>query len=238
MAALELGASRRRRLQAAPPRPCAVARRRVPAARQASSTSSGTTKGAAVPAQRLAGAGDLVGAERRSRGPCGCRPWSGAPKPMMVLQAISVGRSGRCAPLRWRAAIASGSWPSTVDRVPAGGLEAGDLVGRVRTATTAPSMVMLLSSHSTISLLSFRWPASAIASWLMPSIRQPSPAMHIGVVVDQIVAEAGVQDALGHRHADGVGDALAERAGGGLDAGGVAVFRVAGGRGSRAGGNS
>jgi hypothetical protein len=35
------------------------------------------------------------------------------------------------------------------------------------------------------------------------------------------------QDLLGQRHADGVGDALAQRAGGGLDAGGVAVFRVA-----------
>jgi hypothetical protein len=40
-----------------------------------------------------------------------------------------------------------------------------------------PSMEMLLSSNSTISLLSFRWPASVMASWLMPSIRQPSPAM-------------------------------------------------------------
>src|SRR3546814_2317820 len=50
----------------------------------------------------------------------------------------------------------------------------------------------------------------------------------IGVVIDQIVAEAGVQQTLGERHADGVGEALAERAGGGLDAGGVAVFRVPG----------
>src|SRR3546814_16983439 len=42
------------------------------------------------------------------------------------------------------------------------------------------------------------------------------------------VAEAGVKQTLGERHADGVGEALAERAGGGLDAGGVAVFRVPG----------
>jgi hypothetical protein len=39
--------------------------------------------------------------------------------------------------------------------------------------------------------------------------------------------ELGGQHLFGQRHADGVGDALAERAGGGLDAGGVAVFRVA-----------
>ena len=54
----------------------------------------------------------------------------------------------------------------------------------------------------------------------------------IGVVVDDVVAgtvELGGEDLLGQRHADGVGDALAERAGGGLDAGGVAVFGVAGG---------
>ncbi|MNU00426.1 hypothetical protein D3C72_2435540 [compost metagenome] len=39
-----------------------------------------------------------------------------------------------------------------------------------------PSIEMLLSSQKTISLLSLRWPASEIASWLMPSMRQPSPA--------------------------------------------------------------
>ena len=41
---------------------------------------------------------------------------------------------------------------------------------------TGPSMEMLLLSQKTTSLFSLRWPASAIASWLMPSIRQPSPA--------------------------------------------------------------
>ena len=43
-----------------------------------------------------------------------------------------------------------------------------------------------------------------------------------GVGVEQAALAAG-----GHRHADRVADALAERAGGGLDAGGVAVLRVA-----------
>ncbi|MCY1515307.1 hypothetical protein D9M68_498890 [compost metagenome] len=58
---------------------------------------------------------------------------------------------------------------------------------------------------------------------------------HVGVVVDDVVAvtvELGGQHLLGDGHADGVGEALAERAGGGLDARGVAVFRVA--RGARA----
>ena len=54
----------------------------------------------------------------------------------------------------------------------------------------------------------------------------------VGVVVHDLVAvavEFAGQQLLGQRHADRVGDALAERAGGGLDAGGVAVFGVAGG---------
>ena len=48
-----------------------------------------------------------------------------------------------------------------------------------------------------------------------------------GVGVEHAALAAG-----GHRHADRVADALAERAGGGLDAGGVAVLRVAGGLGA------
>ncbi|GAB1459121.1 hypothetical protein MASR2M50_08950 [Thauera sp.] len=54
----------------------------------------------------------------------------------------------------------------------------------------------------------------------------------VGVVVDHLMAgavELGGEDLFGERHADRVGDALAERAGGGLDAGGVAVLGVAGG---------
>ena len=52
----------------------------------------------------------------------------------------------------------------------------------------------------------------------------------VGVVVDD--GEAGLvealgQPALGERHTDAVAEALAERAGGGFDAGGMAVFGVA-----------
>ena len=53
---------------------------------------------------------------------------------------------------------------------------------------------------------------------------------HVGVVVDDVVAftvELRAQHLLGDGEADGVGDALAERAGGGLDTRGVTVFRVA-----------
>ena len=51
----------------------------------------------------------------------------------------------------------------------------------------------------------------------------------IGLVIDQFAAEARLEMAFGHRHADGVAEALAQRAGGGLDAGGVAIFGMAGG---------
>ena len=48
----------------------------------------------------------------------------------------------------------------------------------------------------------------------------------IGGVIDQPGAETRGQQALAQGHADGGRDALAERPGGGLDAGGEAVFRM------------
>ena len=52
---------------------------------------------------------------------------------------------------------------------------------------------------------------------------------HIGVVIDQLVAEMGVHDALGEREADRIAKALAKRTGGGLDARGMAIFGMPGG---------
>ena len=54
----------------------------------------------------------------------------------------------------------------------------------------------------------------------------------IGAVVDQLVAEAGREHALGQRHADRRGQSLAERAGGGLNPGAMAMFGVTGGDGA------
>ena len=51
---------------------------------------------------------------------------------------------------------------------------------------------------------------------------------HAGVVVDQLAAEAVAQHPLGDGHADGVGEALPERAGRDLDADGVAGLGVPG----------
>ena len=49
----------------------------------------------------------------------------------------------------------------------------------------------------------------------------------VGVMVDERVAELGVEHALGERHADRRRNALAERAGRRLDAGGHEVFGMA-----------
>ncbi len=49
---------------------------------------------------------------------------------------------------------------------------------------------------------------------------------HIGVMVNKAVAELCVQDALGQRHADSIGNALTKGTGGGLDACGMTIFRV------------
>ena len=56
----------------------------------------------------------------------------------------------------------------------------------------------------------------------------PVAGDHVGVVVDEVAAEALAEDPLGDRHADRVTEALPERAGGDLDAVGVAGLRMAG----------
>ena len=51
---------------------------------------------------------------------------------------------------------------------------------------------------------------------------------HIGIVIDEIVAEARIQQPLGQRHADRRRNALPQRSGGGLDARRMAVFGMTG----------
>ena len=55
---------------------------------------------------------------------------------------------------------------------------------------------------------------------------------HPGAVIDQLLAPARAQHLLGHGHAHGGGEALAERARGGLDARRVVDLRMAGGAGA------
>ena len=147
----------------------------------------------------------------------GCRPWSGAPLPMIVLQAISDGRSVLPA-RRWIAAsIAPGSWPSTRVGVPAVGLEAGQLVVRdgERGRAVDRDAVVVEQDDQPVQLAGGRRASRLVAD----ALHQAAVAGDdLGAVVDELVAEAGGQMALGHGHADRVGQALAQRPGRGLDA--------------------
>ena len=49
----------------------------------------------------------------------------------------------------------------------------------------------------------------------------------IGAMVDDRIAMAAVEEPLGKRHADRIAESLGKRAGGGFDAGRMAMFRVA-----------
>ena len=89
---------------------------------------------------------------------------------------------------------------------------------------SGPSIEMPLSSNSTISLLSLQV-AGERDRLLADAFHQIAVGgEHIGVVIDELVAELRGQMPLGDRHADRVGEALAERAGGGLDARRVTEF--------------
>ena len=101
--------------------------------------------------------------------------FAGLPKPITVLQSIKTGWSLPLASVSARS-ISAALCPSQDSTFqPAAAKRARWSVRSDR--LTAPSMVMSLLSHSTIRRPSFWWPARPIASWLMPSIRQPSPAM-------------------------------------------------------------
>ena len=107
------------------------------------------------------------------------------------------------------------------------GLEAGNLVGRIRQRDSAVDgdVVVVPEQHQLVEL-----EVTGERDGLMADAFHQAAvaAEHIGEVVLQIAAELFFQLALGNRHADGIGNTLAERAGGGFDAGGMAVFRMAG----------
>ena len=99
----------------------------------------------------------------------------GAPNPMCVRQSIIAGLSVAFASPSARS-MSSGSCPShaCTDHPEA----ANRAFWSVTSARlTFPSIEIPLSSHITISRRNRCLPASPIASWLIPSIRQPSPAI-------------------------------------------------------------
>jgi hypothetical protein len=98
----------------------------------------------------------------------------GKPKPMMVRHAIMVGLSVTERPAAIAPRISSVSWPSISSTCQPDARKRSTWSSETA-RLVAPSIEMELSSQKAISRPSLRWPASEIASWLMPSMRQPSP---------------------------------------------------------------
>ena len=116
------------------------------------------------------------------------------------------------------------------DGVPARRLKAGDLVGRVGIGDRAVDgdRVVVPDDGELVELEV----TSERDGFLGDAFHQATVAGEApGMVIHQVIAEFGCQLGFGNGHADGVADALAERAGGGFDALRIAIFRVAGGLG-------
>jgi hypothetical protein len=163
-----------------------------------------------------------------------CTSWVpallGEPRPITVLQQISVGLvgdglGGSSAAFERRRIMAV----DVRHHVPAIGFEA------LRRVVGEPAFDMAVDGNAVVvpegGQLAQAPGAGQRAGLVRNAFHQAAVAEeNIGAVIDDLVAgavELVGQQLLGHGHADGVGDALAQRAGGGLDAGCVAVLGVA-----------
>ena len=113
-------------------------------------------------------------------------------------------------------------------RGPAGRLEALDLVDVIRQrGRSVDRNAVVVVEHDELAQLQMSAERDRL---LADAFHQVAVGgQHISGVIDDGVAEDRGEMALGDRHADGIGEALAERAGGGLDAGRMAVLGMAGG---------
>ncbi len=112
---------------------------------------------------------------------------------------------------------------------PAGGLETQQLVaGLGDRGFTVDGGVVVVEQHGQLVELQAAGDADRLVA---DALHQAAVAGdHPGAVVDDILAEARGQVGLGHGHADRHRQALAQRAGGAFDAGGVVHLGVAGGQ--------
>ena len=148
---------------------------------------------------------------------------------------------GRAETSRARAATASQSLASRhPQHVPAIGREAGrDILAEGEVGVALDGDRVVVVDPAQVGELQMAGERGRLAGDALHHVAVA--ADRIDVVVEQrevrrVVARR--QPALGDRHADAVAAALAERPGGGLDAGGEAVFRMAGQSCCRAGGSS
>ena len=110
--------------------------------------------------------------------------------------------------------------------MPAGGSEAGGLVGDVgHPDVTVDGDVVVVEEHDQVRQLLHAGQADSL---LADTFHQAAVTGHdVGVMVDDLGAPGGALDFLGDGEADGIADALAQRAGRDLDPLAVAVFGVA-----------
>ena len=181
----------------------------------------GNLEGAEVPADVRAGRRRFRRRRAVRRARRGCPACSGEPTPITVLQQIRVGLSVTA--LAASMAACDGLRIMAVDvrhHVPAVGFEA------LRRVVGEPAFDVAVDGDAVVvpegDQLAQAPGAGQRAGFVRDAFHQAAVAEEdIGVVIDDLVAglvELGGQQLLGHGHADGVGDALAERAGGGLDA--------------------
>ena len=116
--------------------------------------------------------------------------------------------------------------------IPVGGGESGELIGRIRHAHFAVNGdAVVVPQHDEVVELQV---ARQGDGFLGNAFHQAAVAgQHIGLVIDEVIAEAGCQMALGNGKAHGIGKALAQGPGGGFNACGMAIFRVARGLGAQ-----
>ena len=148
---------------------------RAPARAPSRQAVGGNLEGRPGPAQLFARAGDFGRAERRAMRRFACPPWSarrsrswsgrrsssvglrlGLPS---ARRGSARGRGRRCAIVCQPRASKRLRWSVEVD-------DRGRAIDRD---------MVVVPHHDQLS--SFRWPARSMASWLTPSIRQPSPAI-------------------------------------------------------------
>jgi hypothetical protein len=179
-----------------------------------------------VPAERLAGAGDFLVAERRAVR-LGVRPcWARRSRSRSCRRSVSAGRWPRRArwPQRWRRGRARRC--DIVFQPDASKRACWSVESVSETRAVDGDRIVVPEDDQLVELEV----AGERDRFLADAFHQAAVAgEHIGVVIDQIGAEISGKLAFGDRHADGIGKALAERAGGRLDACGVAIFRMAGG---------
>ena len=103
-------------------------------------------------------------------------------------------------------------------RRPAGGLEALHLVDGVRERRRPVDRdAVVVEQHDQLFQLEVAGERDRLLADAFHQVAVGGE--HIGVVIDDVAAELGREMAFGNRHADRIGEPLAERTGRGLDAG-------------------